>query len=232
MSETARPCLRFLNRDRARILTYVQPLMPQSIAAQLTGLVAISVLVGVILLGTTIWFLFDPPARADSPVFAAARITEITHLMRAAASSAEADRLLTTIRRSGLDVKRIAMVDLVPSTVDVFSSRFAMRPLAAQHDIELLTGLRGPSSSPSQIVTRLDYRSGLVFNIAINPWPMFIPSTALLLMITVFSVLLLSIYAIRWVTAPLADIANAAASFGRSPHTHAALSPRGPRKIT
>jgi len=44
--------------------------------------------------------------------------------------------------------------------------------------------------------------------------------------------LLLSIYAVRWVTAPLAEVASAATSFGRSPQAHEALSRRGPREIT
>jgi signal transduction histidine kinase len=106
-----------------------------------------------------------------------------------------------------------------------------MRPLASQPDIEILTGLRDPTGPASQIIARLDEGHGLMFNLAINAWPIFLPPTALLLIIVVFSALLLSLYAVRWVVAPLAEVASAAASFGRSPQAHAALNRRGPREI-
>ncbi|MBR0706231.1 ATP-binding protein [Bradyrhizobium liaoningense] len=230
MSETVQPSP--LDHARAHLVIRVQQLIPQSITAQLTGLVAISVLSGVTVFGAIVWFLLDPPARDDSPVFAAVHVTEITRLMRATTSAAEADQLLTTIRRSGLDIRRVALADLVPSTTNLLSSRLALHPLAAMPDIELLTGLRDPASPPSQIVTRLDQSNGLIFNLTINAWSLFVPPTALVLLIMALFVLLLSIYAVRWITAPLADIADAAASFGRSPHTHAALDLRGPREIT
>ena len=212
----------------------MQRLMPNSITAQITGLVAISVMLGVTLLVAILWLLVDPPARNDSPIFAAGRITEITRLVRAARSPTEADALLAAIRRSGLEVKRVALIDLVPTAADAFSSRFAMRPLATQPDIELLNGLRDPTGPPSQIIARLDEDHGLMFNLAINAslWPIVLTPTALMVVIVMLFMLLLSIYAVRWVTAPLAEVASAATSFGRSPQAHEALSRRGPREIT
>ena len=211
----------------------LQRLMPQSITAQITGLVAISVLLGITLLLAILWFLFDPPARNDHPIFAAGRVTEITRLVRAATSPTEADALLAAIRRSGLDVKRVALNDLIPTAADAFSSHLAMRPLVTQPDIELLDGLRDPMGPPSQIIVRLDEGHGLMFNLAIdaNLWPIFLTPTALLVIIVMFCMLLLSIYGVRWVVAPLAEVASAATSFGRSPQAQEPLSRRGPREI-
>jgi signal transduction histidine kinase len=212
----------------------VQRLMPHSITAQITGLVAISVVLGITLLIAIFWLLFDPPARNDSPMFAAGRITEITRLVRAARSPTEADALLAAIRRSGLEVKRVALIDLVPTAADAFSSRLAMRALTTRPDIELLKGVREPTGPPSQIIARLDEGYGLMFNLAISAslWPIVLTPTALMVVIVLLFMLLLSIYAVRWVTAPLAEVASAATSFGRSPQAHEALNRRGPREIT
>jgi signal transduction histidine kinase len=142
----------------------------------------------------------------------------------------EADALLAAIRRGGLEAKRVALIDLIPAA-QTFSSRFAIRPLAMQPDIKLLNGLRDPMGSSSQIIVQLDEDHGLMFNLAINVWPSFIPLTTLLVMIVIFSMLLLSIYAVRRVVAPLAEVASAATAFGRSPHALKVLRRRGPREI-
>jgi signal transduction histidine kinase len=52
------------------------------------------------------------------------------------------------------------------------------------------------------------------------------------LTIVMIFALLLSIYAIRWIIAPLAAVAQAAHSFGRSPKVDPAISRKGPREIT
>jgi signal transduction histidine kinase len=209
----------------------ISRLLPQSITAQITGLVAVSVLLGVTLLAAILWFLYDPPARDDSPIYAAARLTEITRLVRAASGATEIDAVLAAIRRSGLEVKRVNLADLVPGKIDTLSSLLAMHPLETHRDIEILSDLRDPAGPPSQIIARLDENHGLMFNLAVRTWPLFVPPTALLVIIVVFSALLMSIYAVRWVVAPLAAVASAATSFGRSPQAYDALSRRGPREI-
>jgi signal transduction histidine kinase len=211
-------------------MAYLQRLMPHSIIAQITGVVVISVLLGATLLVTIVWLLFDPPAHDDSPIFAAGRVTEITQLVRRATSPMEADALLAAIRRGGLEVKRVALDDLIPAG-QTFSSRLAIRPLAMQPDIKLLNGLRDPMGPSSQIIVQLDEDHGLMFNLAINVWPIFIPLTTLLVMIVIFVMLLLSIYAVRRVVVPLAEVASAATSFGRSPQALKLLRRRGPREI-
>jgi signal transduction histidine kinase len=146
------------------------------------------------------------------------------------------DSLLAVIRRTGFKVDRIAISDLVPSPVTdrpPLSAWRALRQLASLPGIKLLEDLRYPPGPPSQIITRLDERYALVFDGALEGtlWPFFFTPTAVLLMIVLVSTLLLSIYAVRWITAPLAAVANAAAAFGRSQLGNNELSRRGPREI-
>jgi signal transduction histidine kinase len=217
-------------------MTWTQRLLPRNITAQITSLVAISVLLGITLVVAILWFLFDPLLRDDNPMAVAGRVTEITRLVRAAKSPAEVDALLAVIRRSGLEVKRVVLTDLIPTPTNdhrPFSSRLALRPLASRPEIELLDGLRDPTGPPSQIISRLDEGHALMVALALDAslWPLLSTSTALLVIIVMVSMLLLSVYAVRWVVAPLAEVASAAASFGRSPQAHEALSRRGPREI-
>lgn len=215
-------------------MNWAQRLMPRSITAQITGLVAIAVLLGITLLVAILWLLFDPPSRDGNPMFAAGRITEITRLIRAAKSPADADALLAAIQRNDLKIKRIALTDLTPAGDSrPFTWRLAMQPLATQSEIELLEGLRDPTGPSGQIITRLDASHALVFGLPFDAsiWPLLLTPTALLVIIVMLSMLLLSLYAVRWVIAPLADVAGAAAAFGRSPQAHEALSRRGPREI-
>lgn len=210
----------------------VQRLMPRSITTQITGLVAISVLLGVTLLMATLWFAVDAPTRND-PIFVAGRITQIARLVRAATSPTEADAMLAAVRRSGLEVRRVALVDLVPAADGPLSSRLAMRPLKTQPDIEFLKEVRDPTGPPSQIIAKLDESHGLMFSTAIDAklWAIVVTPPVLMVVIVMLFMLLLSIYGVRWVTAPLAEVASAANSFGRSPHAHEALARRGPREI-
>ncbi len=209
-------------------------LMPRSITTQVTGVVAVSVLLGIAIVVTIILLLFDPPQ--DSPVFTVARIVDATRLIRAAQSQAEIDTLLATIRGSGLRVERVASSELKPAQDNEglpLTFRPALRQLKSQPGIDVLEGVHHGNGSPLQIVTRLDVDHALVFNDVpkVNLWPIFLTPAALLLMIVLVSAPLLSIYAVRWIIAPLTDVAAAAAAFGRSPQGNDVLSRRGPREI-
>ena len=209
--------------------------MPSSITTQITCLVAISVLIGIALQVATLLLLLDPPR--ESPAFSVARITDATRFIQGAKSQAEIDVLLTAIRRSGLRVERVAASELTPSQdIDRLppSSRPALRQLTSQPGIAVLKGLHYGNGSPPQIVTKLDDEHALVFDdvpTKMSVWPIFLTPTALLLMIIPLAALLLSIYAVRWIIAPLADVATAATAFGRSPEGNEALRRRGPREI-
>ncbi len=93
--------------------------------------------------------------------------------------------------------------------------------------------MRDPTNPSPQIITRLDDGYALVFSLTIERrlWPIVLTPAALAILIVLIAMLLLSVYAVRWLVAPLAEMANAAASFGRSPQAHEALRRRGPREI-
>jgi signal transduction histidine kinase len=209
-------------------------LMPRSITTQVTGVVAVSVLLGIAIVVTIMLLLLDPPR--DSPFFTVARIADATRLVRAAQSQAEIDTLLAAIRGSGLRVERIASSELVPAPDNEglpVTFRPALRQLKSQLGIDVLEGVHYGNSSPLQIVTRIDVEHALVFNDlpVVSLWLFLTPPAVLLMVTALVSAPLLSIYAVRWIIAPLTDVATAASAFGRSPQGDDVISRRGPREI-
>jgi signal transduction histidine kinase len=216
----------------AFLMGWPERLIPRSITTQISSLVAISVMLGFAVVVAIVVLLFDPPS---NPTFSVARVADATRLLKAASSSIEADDLLAAVQRTGLKVERIAVSDLVPRDTDSppFILKLALRQLALQPGVELVEDLRYPGSTRSQIVTRLDDGRALMFDISFdtNLWRFLLTPTAMLLIIVLVSVLLLSVYAVRWVISPLAEVATAAVAFGRSPRDHEVLHRRGPREI-
>jgi signal transduction histidine kinase len=217
-------------------MAWFDRLIPRSITAQITGVVAISALIGIVLAAATLWLVFDSPSRSDGPMARVTRMAQITQLLEAADGPAEMDQVLAVVRRADPKVERVAISDLVPSPTanhPPLPSWRALRLLASLPGIKLLDGLRYRQGPSSQIITRLNDRYALVFdgNLEGALWPFFFTPTALLLMIVLVSMLLLSVYAVRWITAPLAAVANAATAFGRSQLGGSELNRRGSREI-
>ena len=95
-------------------MRFLLRLMPRSIVAQITGsspspCCSASRVAGDRLASCSI----RPAPHDDHPIFAADASAEITRLVRAAKSPAEVDTLLAAIQRGGLDVRRVALTDLV-----------------------------------------------------------------------------------------------------------------------
>ena len=217
-------------------MAWFDRLIPRSITAQITGVVAISALIGIVLAAATLWLVFDSPSRSDGPMAKVTRMAQITQLLEAADSPAEMDQVLAVVRRADPKVERVAISDLVPSPTanhPPLPSWRALRLLASLPGIKLLDDLRYRQGPSSQIITRLNDRYALVFdgNLEGALWPFFFTPTALLLMIVLVSMLLLSVYAVGWITAPLAAVASAATAFGRSQLGGSELNRRGPREI-
>jgi signal transduction histidine kinase len=214
----------------------LQRLTPRSITAQITGIVAVSVLLGMVLTAAIV--LFSGAALPNnSPTAVALRIAHVTRFVRAARSPTEADIVLTAVQNAGVAVERVAISDLETLPNDAgraFSSRELERQLETKRGIDVLERLRYPAGPKQQLVARLDADHALVFDATTGAslWLRFLGPTALLLIIVLIFVLLLSIYAVRWIIAPLAAVAEAALSFGRSPRDDHAISRRGPREIT
>ncbi|WP_461353138.1 ATP-binding protein [Bradyrhizobium sp. USDA 4454] len=199
------------------------------------SLVALSELIGIMLAAVTIIFLFDSPSITDTQKFLAGRVAELTQLVRSTRTSVDADELLAAARRGGLDVRRVSLGELVPRTAAEtrsFSMR-AFRQLAAEPGIELMEELRHPAGSSSQVIVRLDDGYALMADVAVRGglWPTLLRPVAGGTIVVLISMLLLSVYAVRWVIAPLAEVARAATSFGRSPRAPEVLRRRGPREI-
>ncbi|WP_407158519.1 sensor histidine kinase [Bradyrhizobium sp. STM 3557] len=215
-------------------MTFLSRLVPRSITAQITSIVAISVLFGVALLATIMLVMFGPPP--DDGKGTLAHVAEITALMRAATTSAEAAAILSAAQQGDPELRRVAISNLRSDAGErpPLGSRLAVRQLANRPGIEVLSSLRDPAGPKSQIITRLDDRDALVFSAAVEwrLWPILLTPTALIIVIVTVSMVLLSFYAVRWVIAPLAAVANAAESFGRSPQDSAALGRTGPHEIT
>lgn len=215
-------------------MRWAQRLVPRSIAAQIMSLVALSELIGITLAAAGIIFLFDSPSVNDTQKFLAGRVAEVAQLLRATTTPTEADGLLAAARRGGLDVRRVALSELVPRTVgETRPSMRAFRQLAAEPGIQLLEDLRHPAGSASQVVVKLDDGYALMADIATAGgfWSFVLRPAAAMATIVLISMLLLSVYAVRWVIAPLAEVASAATSFGRSPRAPEVLHRRGPLEI-
>jgi signal transduction histidine kinase len=215
---------------------YFERLTPRSITAQITGIVVVSVLLGMVLTAAIV--LFSGAAMPnDSPTAVALRIAHVTRFVRAARSLADADTILTAAQNAGVVVERVAISDLetLPNDAGLaFSSRELARQLESKRGIDVLERLRYQAGPEPQLAVRLDADHALVFDArtGANLWLRFLGPTALLLIIVLIFVLLLSIYAVRWIIAPLAAVAEAALSFGRSPRDDHAIRRRGPREIT
>jgi signal transduction histidine kinase len=210
-------------------------LTPRSITAQITGIVAVSVLLGMVLT-IVIVFCFTPIMPKNTPISVASTIVHATRFVQAAKSPAEADAILMAVRNSGVRVHRVAISDLESLPVEAYSQWFTsllVRQLKSDPEIELLEGLRFAVGPAQQVAVRLDDKDALIFDATTTTslWRAIARPTALVLVIVLILVLLLSIYAVRWIIAPLAAVAEAALSFGRSPNDDQTIDRRGPHEI-
>jgi signal transduction histidine kinase len=211
-------------------------LVPASLTGQVTSIVAISVLLGMLFTLAIVVFVFGMTLPGQSPGSVAFRISDVTKLVRAAASTAEADTVIASARNAGITVNRMAIADLVPApgeTNPLSVTSIVIRRLNGEPGIRVLEKLRDPDSPRHQVAIRLNAQEALVFDAAagMSLWRYFLTPTALILTIVMIFALLLSLYAIRWITAPLAAVAAAAHAFGRSPKNEPMLIRRGPREI-
>lgn len=212
-------------------------LLPRSITAQITGIVAVSILLGLVVSISVVILLSGFNAGRDSPPYVASRIVHVTRIARAAKNPAEADIVLAAVRNAGIRVDRVAIKDMegLPegAGLDFWPRAFA-REIRQQKDVEVLERLRFPEGPGQQLAVRLDADHALVFDAtsAESIWRLILTPTALLLAIVLVTLLLLSVYAVRWIIAPLATVAQAALSFGLSPRDDPVINRGGPREIT
>lgn len=217
-------------------------LMPHGITGQITAIVALAVLLG----GGLAWFLLvlvlGNPASRNSDGASVSQIATITSLVQAAPTPAEAETIVATARLAGIGVTRIALADLDRLTrrADLpIAARLVARQLAVGWDIEIIGGIDHQPDATFQAAVRVDDQWALLFDaptLASAAWRTVVSLMAIILIIMVLFVLFLSIYAVRWIIAPLSAVGAAAQSFGRAPEDDQAdagraVNRRGPREI-
>ena len=213
----------------------LQFLKPRSITAQITVIVAIAVALGVILVTTTVVSFFDRnPRYATGSIVA--QIGTVTRLMQAAKTEDEIAASLLLAQDTDIKVKRVALADLeVAHRQGWLSTKSSLvgRRLESNWGIDVLDVVPPPGSGAELLVVKLNDREALLFEAAfsLSFWALVLAPTALALFIVLLFVVLLSIYAVRWITAPLSAVAAAAQSFGRSPDDNRILHQGGPREI-
>lgn len=210
-------------------------LKPRSITAQITGIGAISVVIGVVLVMAIVLYFVDSNARYSLSSLEA-RIGIVTRLVQAARNEDEVAAVLAGAQDIGLKVRRIALADLElapPGCCRAMHFSLLARRLEANWGVELLDVASLPDGNPDQAAVRLDDRNALIFPAAFsfNRWVLLLAPSALTLTIVLLFVVLLSLYALRWIIAPLSAVAAAAQSFGRSPDDDRLVPRGGPQEI-
>jgi signal transduction histidine kinase len=221
-------------------------LIPKTITGQITGLVVAAVLLGIGLTIAMILLFFQTSEGAGSPDAVATRIATVTALARSARSQAEVAALLDSARRAGMHVEQVDLSDLVPlqprsTAVDQslsarLTTRLIIDRLDDSYGITPQTGVAPLGNDGNMVVVGLNAHSALVFapstSMALSlARVILVPSLFFVSIIAVF-VILLSAYAVRWVTSPLSSIAAAAQSFGRFSPDEPMLSDQGPHEIS
>jgi signal transduction histidine kinase len=215
-------------------------LLPKTITAQVTALVAAAVLVGVFLTFIVLASLIGNPKGRMNPqlkaVSEAARIATVVKEAKLSNSSAELAEIISRAQSPG------GSVDVQPTTNLSFRPHqgsdnvgYAMRisdSLKSDWGIEPLWNETVPGWTGAIIVP---FGNGRVLVFQVSEYQ--VAQTFLLvqagaaLAIFLVAMLILSIYAIRWVTRPLSEVAEAARSFGRSSSGDRVLKLDGPREI-
>ncbi|WP_225773261.1 ATP-binding protein [Inquilinus sp. Marseille-Q2685] len=216
-------------------MRFLSRLIPRSIVSQITGLVAISMLLGIGLTGTVLFLFFREPDARDGVILSAAAIAKITQIVQSADTPDEANGILDVARRAGADVIRMPSGEFAAQSEDGPTS--ILSELIA-YQLKTLWGIeaRGanlPSGAGHGLVVRVDDRFVLLFPTPTwaGLWRFILKPTVLIIVTMIVFVLFLSMYAVRWIIAPLSALGAAAESFGRSPDEDRLVDRRGPREI-
>jgi signal transduction histidine kinase len=210
-------------------------LLPNTVALQITGLVLVCLLIG----NALVFAIASYQMGRDSgqhPGAAVAQIATISTLLTMARTPAETAQALALAARLGLPAEQMPIARLQPRAAGSprmpFSATLAAR--AEQHgDFTLLRELAPPDGDPAAVIVRIGPRDAAVFRGAGDGEPPTLlrgPGFTAFVVAVLF-VLVLSVYAVRWITAPLTSFATAAEAFGRSLQSDEPLRETGPREI-
>ena len=218
-------------------MSFLRRLMPQTIASQIACLVIVAVLLGVGLASVALFQVFYASAAGANseilPAVRAARIASIVTMAQQTHSPQQLAQMLGTARSPAVTVEAIPMAQeahasapaappsaFVAAIEERLAKTWGVTPLANQ--------------APDAVLVRIDDDTVLKFVSATS----FFPVHNVLLVQTTFAsatitvmVLLLSLYALKRITAPLSSIALAARSFGHGAGESVAIKGTGPREI-
>jgi signal transduction histidine kinase len=217
-------------------------LLPKTITAQITTLVAAAVLAGVLLTFVVLASLMgnrkarmNPQLKAASE---AARIATVVKEAKSTESPAELAEIISRAQSPGGSVEvetRLTTNLRVKPSQGSGHNEFAKRisdSLKSDWGIEPLENATVPDRTDA-IFVRLGSDSVLVFQISEYQvaQTFLLVQAGVALSIILVAMLVISVYAIRWVTRPLSEVAEAARSFGRSSNGDRILKLDGPREI-
>jgi len=196
------------------------------VRTQISLLAVASILLGIALtVGVVLAFDLRVPDR-DS-MREVERMTAVAQLAEAADSPAQAKLIVGAAQHAGIRVR--------------FGDRTVFRDVgnvstssdANAGDLDDRQGVRlVPAPSGNQLLARLSNGTLLVFEPRVTRiWGFAGALTALMLPMVLLLVLVLSVYAVRRIIAPLSTLATAAQSFGRSPHDERLSVGKGPIEI-
>lgn len=210
-------------------------LIPRSITTQITGIVAISAILATFLVMTILIFFVEGNPRHSATTMVA-KVGTVALLARASKGDDEVAAILAAARDIGIKVRRVPLSDLEISRQGCCLSTQAMlliRRLQSWWGVEALEIVPSPGSDSDQLAVRLNERDALLFEVAIgfNFLTILLVPSGLTLIVVLFFVVLLSIYAVHWIISPLSAVAAAAQSFGRSPEDDRIVRRRAPREI-
>lgn len=212
----------------------LQGLVPRRLTTQITIIVAISVLLGVLLTALLAVFFLRPPPPHDSPVAIAQRIAGVTELVQTAKSPEDISRILSVAGNARARIERVPIADLLPQDGEGERAAAVRRALQSVPGLQVIERRGQAGDRREQVAVKLDETQALVFDVGMPPrapWGLLVAPATLVLTILFIFVFLLSVYAVRWIIAPLTAVAEAAQSFGRSLQNDRPIRSDGPREI-
>ena len=222
-------------------MSFLRGFAPRTIAGQITGLLVISILLGVGLASAVLLYLVNQGQNeASREIFAAVRAAHIATIAReaqAAHSPEQLSDLLARLRLDRMEVSVIPVDGLRPKGRAEAAPE--PQPIAAVENdlredwkLEPLASV-SPTAKGEEIIVAINDRDALKFNIfphgALHNL-LFVEAIGALSIITL-SILILSTYAVRWIISPLSSIALAAHAFGRIEGDEEDLRVDGPREM-
>ncbi|OWJ66484.1 ATP-binding protein [Inquilinus limosus] len=210
-------------------------LIPHSIAVQITGIFAVSVLLGIGLTSAILFLFFREPDARDGDSLSATGIGKVIQIAQTAETLEELDKILDVARRAGFSAVRVPSAEFTARPADApmpFATGVIAFQLRTLWDIEVRSADFHPGAGDGLIV-QLDDRSALVFAAPTlsSLWRFILRPTVLIIITMLVFVVFLSVYAVRWIIAPLSALGRAAESFGHSPDDDRLIDRRGPREI-